>query len=65
MAWNARRNQIVAAVDSTVQVFNMRDPGELHFMLYEHFLYLLFRCIDWPCWFIAKVLHIPESSFII
>ncbi|XP_073256527.1 uncharacterized protein [Porites lutea] len=27
MAWNARRNQIVAAVDSTVQVFNMRDPG--------------------------------------
>ena len=50
MAWNARRNQIVAAVDSTVQVFNMRDPGELHFMLYEHFLYLLFRCIDWPYW---------------
>ena len=27
MAWNVRRNQIVAAVDSTVQVFNMRDPG--------------------------------------
>lgn len=27
MSWNARRNQIVAAVDSTVQVFNMRDPG--------------------------------------
>ncbi|KAL9965739.1 hypothetical protein ACROYT_G029581 [Oculina patagonica] len=27
MAWNTRRNQIVAAVDSTVQVFNMRDPG--------------------------------------
>ena len=24
MAWNVRRNQIVAAVDSTVQVFNMR-----------------------------------------
>ena len=27
MSWNTRRNQIVAAVDSTVQVFNMRDPG--------------------------------------
>lgn len=28
MSWNTRRNQIVAAVDSTVQVFNMRDPGK-------------------------------------
>ena len=27
MAWNTRRNQLVAAVGSTVQVFTMKDPG--------------------------------------
>lgn len=27
MSWNARRHQIVAAIDCTVQVFNMRDPS--------------------------------------
>ena len=37
MSWNTRRNQIVAAVDSTVQVFNMRDPGERHKFLYLNF----------------------------
>ncbi|XP_048588846.1 probable U3 small nucleolar RNA-associated protein 13 isoform X2 [Nematostella vectensis] len=27
MAWNTRRNQLVAAVGTTVQVFTLRDPG--------------------------------------
>ncbi|EDO35398.1 predicted protein [Nematostella vectensis] len=29
MAWNTRRNQLVAAVGTTVQVFTLRDPGNI------------------------------------
>ena len=45
MSWNTRRNQIVAAVDSTVQVFNMRDPGNC-FKIYV----VIYHFRDWVCW---------------
>ena len=64
MSWNARRNQIVAAVDSTVQVFNMRDPGELHFILYMSIFCICFLGALTGL-LVAIVLHVPESSFLV